>query len=90
MVSSSRRGPERQCTRKHSDEVRPFSLRVGEADRLDGLISDVLEMSQLVSGGAQNFERAPTAPAVLVSRGLDRRCGRWSDRGAVGGRCGSG
>jgi signal transduction histidine kinase len=50
-----------------------------DADRLDALISDLLDMSQLVSGGAQNFERAPTAPAVLVSRGLDRVHGRLSN-----------
>jgi signal transduction histidine kinase len=43
-----------------------------EADRLDALISDLLDMSQLLSGGCQNFERAATRPAVLVSRGLDR------------------
>jgi signal transduction histidine kinase len=50
-----------------------------DADRLDALISDLLDMSQLVSGGAQNFERAPTAPAVLVSCGLDRVRGRLFD-----------
>jgi signal transduction histidine kinase len=50
-----------------------------DADRLDALIRDLLDMSQLVSGGAQNFERAPTAPAVLVSRGLDRVHGRLSN-----------
>jgi len=47
-----------------------------DADRLDALISDLLDMSQLVSSGAQNFSRAPTPPAVLVSRGLDRVRGR--------------
>jgi signal transduction histidine kinase len=47
-----------------------------EADRLDALISDLLDMSQLVSSGAQHFSRAPTPPAVLVSRGLDRVRGR--------------
>jgi signal transduction histidine kinase len=50
-----------------------------DADRLDALISDLLDMSQLVSGGAQNFERLPTAPAVLVSGGLDRVHGRLAD-----------
>jgi signal transduction histidine kinase len=48
------------------------------ADRLDALISDLLDMSRLVSGGSQHFERAPTAPAVLVSRGLDRVHSRLS------------
>jgi signal transduction histidine kinase len=47
-----------------------------DADRLDALISDLLDMSRLVSGGSQNFERAPTAPAVLVSCGVDRVRGR--------------
>ncbi len=35
-------------------------------------------MSLLESGGAQDFERAATAPAVLVSRGFDRVRGRLS------------
>ncbi len=47
-----------------------------EADRLDALISDLLDMSQLVSSGAQHLRRPPTPPAVLVSRGLDRVRGR--------------
>jgi signal transduction histidine kinase len=47
-----------------------------DADRLDALISDLLDMSQLVSSGAQNFNRAPMPPAVLVSCALDRVRGR--------------
>jgi signal transduction histidine kinase len=50
-----------------------------DSDRLDALISDLLDMSRLVSGGSQNFERAPTAPAVLASCGVDRVHGRLSD-----------
>jgi len=58
------------------DFLREINLN---ADRLDALISDLLDMSQLVSGGSQNFKRAPTAPAVLISRGLDRVRGRLSN-----------
>jgi len=43
-----------------------------EADRLDALISDLLDMSQLMSGECQDFECDPTSPAVVVRRGLDR------------------
>jgi signal transduction histidine kinase len=43
-----------------------------EADRLDALISDLLDMSRLLSGGCQSFERVSTPPAVLVCGGLDR------------------
>jgi signal transduction histidine kinase len=43
-----------------------------EADRLDALISDLLDMSRLLSGGSQAFQRAATPPAVLVCRGLER------------------
>jgi signal transduction histidine kinase len=50
-----------------------------DADHLEVLIGDLLDMSHLVSGGSHNFERTSTAPAVLVSRGLDRVRGRLSN-----------
>lgn len=43
-----------------------------DADRLDALISDLLDMSQLASGGQLRFDRSPRSPAVLVCGGLDR------------------
>jgi signal transduction histidine kinase len=43
-----------------------------QADRLDALIGDLLDMSRLMSGGCENFDRAPISPAVLVCRGLQR------------------
>jgi K+-sensing histidine kinase KdpD len=43
-----------------------------EADRLTGLISDLLSMSRLESGVSEVRARAPIAPATLISAGLDR------------------
>jgi PAS domain S-box-containing protein len=43
-----------------------------EADRLGGLITDLLNMSRLESGAMEQHPRVPVAPAVLVSAGLDR------------------
>jgi K+-sensing histidine kinase KdpD len=52
---------------------RDFLLEIDrEADRLDALISDLLDMSWLMSGGSQDFECDPTSPAVVVHRGLER------------------
>lgn len=43
-----------------------------DTDRLDALISDLLDMSQLASGGQLRVDRSPRSPAVLVCGGLDR------------------
>src|SRR5207245_7941824 len=55
-----------------------------EADRLSGLIGDLLSMSRLESGVAQQHPRTETAPDALVSAGLDRVRGLLGDaRGRV-------
>ena len=43
-----------------------------EADRLARLISNLLDISRIESGGLEHAERAPTAPRALVTGGLDR------------------
>ena len=50
-----------------------------EADRLSGLIGDLLSMSRLESGVAQQHPRTETAPDALVSAGLDRVRGLLGD-----------
>jgi signal transduction histidine kinase len=41
-----------------------------QADRLERLIGDLLEISRLDAGGAGQLERTPTPPAALIERGL--------------------
>jgi PAS domain S-box-containing protein len=43
-----------------------------EADRLTRLISNLLDISRIESGGLERAERAPTSPRALVTGGLDR------------------
>jgi signal transduction histidine kinase len=43
-----------------------------EADRLEALIGDLLEVSRLANNGHMHFDRGPIQPAVLVRRSLDR------------------
>jgi len=47
-----------------------------EADRLAGLIADLLDLSRLERGG---LDRAPVPPAALVAGGLDRVRGRLAE-----------
>lgn len=56
------------------DETREEFLRdiEREAARLDRLISDLLDMSQMQAGALVSAERCLTAPIDLVSAGLDR------------------
>ena len=49
-----------------------------EADLLDTLIKDLLDISSLASGARQRFDRAPAPPAVVVSGGVDRVRGHVS------------
>lgn len=51
-----------------------------EADRLAGLIRDVLDMTRLQSGGADEGERAELQPTDLIAGGLDRVRGLLGDR----------
>jgi hypothetical protein len=60
VVSSSRRGPERQCTRKDSDEVRPFSLRVGEE------LANSPEISDTVMRAIARAEHAPVNARTIT------------------------
>jgi PAS domain S-box-containing protein len=46
-----------------------------EADRLAKLIADLLDMSRIEAGALERLERAPVAPAILVTSAL-RRLGR--------------
>jgi len=43
-----------------------------EADRLEALIADLLEVSRPANNGHVHFDRGPIQPAVLVRRSLDR------------------
>jgi signal transduction histidine kinase len=43
-----------------------------ETDRLARLISNLLDISRIESGGLEHAERAPTSPRALVTGGLDR------------------
>jgi K+-sensing histidine kinase KdpD len=51
-----------------------------ETDRLANLIRDVLDMTRLQSGGADEGERAELRAADIVAGGLDRVRGLLSDR----------
>ena len=49
-----------------------------QADRLDALIKDLLDLSLLASGARMHFERTPTPPEVVVKSALDRVRGHVS------------
>ncbi|MFN8637535.1 MAG: ATP-binding protein [Chloroflexota bacterium] len=51
-----------------------------ETDRLAGLIRDVLDMTRLQSGGADEGERSKLPPVEIIAGGIDRVRGLLGDR----------
>ncbi|MGE3269345.1 MAG: ATP-binding protein [Chloroflexota bacterium] len=72
----------RQTDVEWEEEIRQELLADAEreTDRLSGLIRDVLDMTRLQSGGADEGERTEVQAADLVAGGLDRVRGLLGDR----------